>query len=366
MRPTIARTARTPARRGIRPAFTLVELLVVVGIIGLLIGLLLPALGKVIQRAKSTQTLGTMQEFAKACDAYFQEFGEYPAAIPNDVLYFGVTDNVSDPVSAQQLPRITQAENALLALMGGYRVSTDADYNTYTGIEVAFNTTPPFSIKIDSTRMGEGPLKNGRKYEAFYAPKGREFARAAGQMSPNDAQPETAGAGLVPDLVDAWGAPIGYICQMRALGPIVRKGNIPGQFERKQMLAYTNSTALGDAGVDQTDDAKGSVLCTAAAGGSTGGDARRLTLGQLLRHPGLNAQVATVATNVTDADRVWSGIPRGKYFLFSAGPDGIFFSRDQARTPNGAAMTDIVTQATNPDGPKVLEKFDDIVVAGGS
>ena len=359
-----AATGRTSAPRT-RTAFTLVELLVVVGIIGLLIGLLLPALGKVIQRAKSTQTLGTMQEFAKACDAYFQEFGEYPAAIPNDVLYFGITDNSADPVSVQQLPKLTQAENALLALMGGYRVSTDADYATYTGTELTFSTTPQFKIKIDSTRMGEGPLKNGRKYEAFYAPKGREFAKAAGQMSSNDALPESAGAGLVPDLVDAWGAPIGYICQMRALGPIVRKGNIPGQFERKQMIAYTNSTALGDAAVDQTDTAKGSVLCTTSAGGATAADARRLTLGQLLRHPGLNAQVATGVT-VTDADRVYSGIPRGKYFLFSAGPDGVFFSRDQARTPSGTAMTDIVSQSSNPDGPKVIEKFDDIVVSGGS
>lgn len=360
-----AASVRTFAPRRSRTAFTLVELLVVVGIIGLLIGLLLPALGKVIQRAKSTQTLGTMQEFAKACDAYFQEFGEYPAAIPSDVLYFGVVDNASDPAAVDQLPKITQAENALLALMGGYRVSTDADYATYTGTELTFNTTPQFRIKIDAARMGEGPLKNGRKYEAFYAPKGREFAKAAGQLSANDALPEPAGAGLVPDLVDAWGAPIAYVCQMRSLGPIVRKSNIPGQFERKQMIAYTNSTALGDAAVDQTDTAKGSVLCTTSAGGSTGADARRLTFGQLLRHPGLNAQVAATTT-ATDADRVWSGIPRGKYFLFSAGPDGVFFSRDQARTPSGTAMTDIVSQSSNPDGPKVIEKFDDVVVSGGS
>jgi hypothetical protein len=39
-----------------------------------------------------------MQEFAKACDAYFIEFGEYPAAVPNGALCRGVTDNPSDPL----------------------------------------------------------------------------------------------------------------------------------------------------------------------------------------------------------------------------------------------------------------------------
>jgi prepilin-type N-terminal cleavage/methylation domain-containing protein len=133
-------TRRIPAR----PGFTLVELLVVIGIIGLLIGLLLPALGKVIQRAKSTQTLGTMQEFSKACDAYFQEFGEYPAAVPDEALYAGIAGagstggSDSVPPAAGQLPRITAMENALLALMGGYRVQTDPDYATF-----GQTSTPP-------------------------------------------------------------------------------------------------------------------------------------------------------------------------------------------------------------------------------
>ena len=367
-----AKAPSTPTRTpSARPGFTLVELLVVIGIIGLLIGLLLPALGKVIERAKSTQTLGTMQEFAKACDAYFQEFGEYPEAIPSSVLYQGVTNNSTDPITVQQLPRITQMENALLALMGGYRVPTDPDYATFgqtstpPAVELTFNTTPIFRIKVDATKMGEGPYKNGRKYEAFYAPKGREFGKAAGQMSSTDALPEAAGSGLLPELIDAWGAPIAYISQLRSLGPIVRNGSAAGQFERKQMIAYTNSTALGDAGVDQTEPAKGSVLCTNAAGGTSAGDARRLTFGQLLRHPALNATTAA-GTTVSDADRVFSGTPRGKYFLFSAGPDGIYFSRSQVRTPTGAVMTDIVSQTTNPEGPRIIERFDDIVVAGGS
>ena len=355
-------SGNTPRNRLTR-AFTLVELLVVIGIIALLVGLLLPALGKVIARAKASQTRATMQEFAKACDAYFIEFGEYPAAIPNAALYLGVTDNPSDPVVPQNLPKITQTENALLALMGGYRLDTDADYATYTGTELVFNTTPPFRIKIDATRMGEGPFKNGRKYDAFFAPKGREFGKAAGQMNPATALPEAPGEGLVPDLVDAWGAPIAYIAQMRSIGPLVRKDNVPGQFERKQMIAYTGSTALGDAGVDQTDAVKGSVLSTTSAAGLPSTAARRVTLAQLVRHAGLDP---ATAAGTSDADRAWAGIARGKYFLFSAGPDGIFFSRAQVRMPDGQPMTDIISRTTNPDGPKVIEKYDDIVVSGGS
>jgi prepilin-type N-terminal cleavage/methylation domain-containing protein len=365
-RPT--RSTATP-RGTARAGFTLVELLVVIGIIGLLIGLLLPALGKVVQRAKSTQTTGTMQEFAKACDSYFQEFGEYPSAVPDEILYAGLTGD-SVPPATGQMPRITAMENALLALMGGSRIETDADYASFGGTELVFaatTTTPAFKIKIDSTKMGEGPFKNGKKYDAFYAPKGREFGKAAGQLNSATGQPEDAGTGLVPDLIDAWGAPIAFIKQQRSIGPLVKRTSNPGQFERTGMLAYVGSTQMGDSSADQTDATKGSVLNTSAAGGKTDSEARDLTLGQLIRHPGLNAQSLTGSASVPDTDRIWAGTPRGKYFLFSAGPDGIFFSRAQAvASGTGTAITDIVGAATNPAGPQVIERYDDVVVSGGS
>ena len=71
------RTSRPDLSRR-RSGFTITELLIVIGIIVLLIGILLPALGRVNQRAKVTQTSATMEEFAKACEAFRQEFGFYP------------------------------------------------------------------------------------------------------------------------------------------------------------------------------------------------------------------------------------------------------------------------------------------------
>ena len=250
--------------------------------------------------------------------------------------------------------------------MGGYRISTDSDYNTFGGTELTFSgVTPPFKIRIDANKMGEGPFKNGKKYDAFYSPKGREFSKAAGQLGAGG-QPEASGAGLVPDLVDAWGAPMIFIKQQRGIGPLVKNGNNPGQFERSGMLAYTGTTQLGDTSTDQTDSLKGSVLNTTSAGSESGAGARDLTMGQLIRHAGINAQSSSGSATVADKDKVRSGTARGKYFIISAGTDGIFFSRAQATNSTGAAMTDIVSTSMNPAGPQVVERYDDVIVAGGS
>jgi hypothetical protein len=253
--------------------------------------------------------------------------------------------------------------------MGGARIPTDPDYANFGGVDYNFpavGTIPAFQIRVNVARMGEGPFKNGRKYDAFYAPKGREFGRAQGQLY---------GAGIdtntdVPDLLDAWGAPIAFVKQQRTVGPLVPRnanatGTPKGQFERTGLLGYVTSTGLGDVGLDQTDAAKGSVLLTTSAGGQNGAVARNLTFGQLIRHAALNAQSGTA---VNDAERVWAGTARGKYFLVSPGPDGVYFSRDQVRNSAGQPISDIVSSANNfnPDGPKIVERYDDVVVVGGS
>ncbi len=347
--------ARTPQSKS--RGFTLVELLVVIGIIGLLVGLLLPALGKVLERARVTTTLGTMQEFSKACDAYFQEFGDYPGVIPDDALEAGLSG------SDANAPPISGTENALLALMGGYRLPTDADYNTYPGTVYNFATTPVFTIKISPANIGEGPLRNGKKYDSFFSPKGREFGVAKGQWLGSAV--ETTG---LPDLIDAWGTPIMYVRQTRALGPLVATrltpAGVAGQFSRAGLLPYTLSTELGELSNDQTftsNPASYSILNSNSAGGATSSRARDLTLGQMIRHP---AQTSVGAAN--DAAKVDAGTPRGKYFIISAGPDGIYFSAAQGVGNPGAPQGNIVSLGTNPDGPRAIDKFDDILVPGGS
>jgi type II secretory pathway pseudopilin PulG len=342
-----------PGRSRVRSAFTITELLVVIGIIVVLVGILLPALSAVRGKALMTSTEGTMREFSKACDIYHGDHGNYPGALPDDVVA-----GLSDP------DRISGTENALLALMGGYRVVTpftiagsaeDLDYSAYISAGATEVVSPAsnggWGLAVMRSDIGQGPIVNMKPYSPYFSPSGSEVRRTLGQDTLTDADDPTTDMYNLPDLMDRWGQPILYFRASRNTGPIAFDSGAPGvlpQFITATANPYIESILLGEGREDQ---AELSLLHPDQHMGS--GTSADATFAQIIRTPSQGAP-----------DEPLYSTPRGKYVLISAGPDGVYFSRHDGPGTQSAPVTNIVN---DPDygNPSVVKEFDDAVLTGG-
>src|SRR6478672_6148189 len=90
MQPSPSGHYRDGMRNRIRPAFTLVELLIVLGIIILLVSILLPAINRAREQAKRVQCLSNLRQLTMAWLNYANEHkgrlcsSETQAAVGND------------------------------------------------------------------------------------------------------------------------------------------------------------------------------------------------------------------------------------------------------------------------------------------
>ena len=339
---TDPRSVRLLGQRA-RRAFTLTEMLVVIGIIALLAGILLPTLSRVNERAKKTQTENLLQEFVKSCETFQQQFGYYPGIVPEAIL-------AADP-------QISSMENALLHLCGGAIPSDDpaynsAPYNTWTVLTFNGGTTyGTFAMRVNPLKLGEGPRIRGVQYKSFFSPKSSDLIAVPGQnLTVAVADDRYASDPLrIPDLVDAWGQPVLYLRQLRPNASTMVAGAQPADQMNDCMVAflglrpYLISETLGEFGLSQAD----SILRAASVAN------QNATLAQIIRN---------VSYGKPEAPQ--QGAPRGAIAAISAGRDGIYFSRFDGRGQPGAAQVDIVTTA-NPTGPYIVNEYDDIRVFGG-
>lgn len=83
----------TPVSHPRRRGFSLVELLVVIGIVGLLIGILVPTISVALKKGKRATAAAQLQLIGTALEAYKGDFGDYPRVTDFPALVLAADDN---------------------------------------------------------------------------------------------------------------------------------------------------------------------------------------------------------------------------------------------------------------------------------
>jgi prepilin-type N-terminal cleavage/methylation domain-containing protein len=379
----------TPRRR----AFTLVELLAVIGIIALLLAILLPALAGARTAAKRTATEALMREVLSASQSFQSTNGRPPG-------FFSATD-VGGRTNRQDRG-FTAMENMILDLAGGVVPPNDARASESPEADNSLIRVGPFAtadenVLVDVADIGaqDGP--------GYLSLPQSELRPIAGQFSPIDETDWYNDRGEIvkgmPDVVDSFGQPILAWVQDPAapLNPPASAGANPyDYFAQEEFVPSDNNRApfywasnagyltSGVAYSASPDDTKPWTFGLGEAPNGVN-QTQRSMLGEIdideqqriASLAGILGSPAFPVERESATDPWRPARPRGSLVLTSAGADSIYFRRPiESAGPNsaGGGDADLNVVGYAPTGQqafvdskvvRTVDDADDIIQSSG-
>jgi prepilin-type N-terminal cleavage/methylation domain-containing protein len=308
------------SQRFTRSGFTLVELMVVIGIIVVLVGILIPVVSRVRMSGYAANTQQEISVIENAIARYYDDFHAYPGPFPNSQIALGnVPGGAQVKDQNQNTYPVTMSENCFLGLVGAI-TSTDA---------------------VTGPAVGTGPLSLNPLVPKRYAPyiDGVTFSSNSIASYTADAQGNPlplstvglAGAGMdspVPEFMDRFpiARPILYMrANVGATGVISKLGSTMAgqyQYDLGQISAYTTGTTGSNNVVHPLSDLGANKYNTPYTLWPSGTPANSVDAIVYF------TAESVVPTNLNDPNA--TGTPRAKdgYILISAGPDGLYGTYD--------------------------------------
>ena len=363
-----------PVRVRPRRGFTLVELLVVVGIIAALIAILLPALSKVFESAKIASTKATLSNFLNACDSFQIDEQRLPGHFSQTVM--GKAENGAAASSAVGL---TSMENALIDLAGGIipneghlLSSTDpAAVNQVRNIGPFLDTDDPANLKMDLDSVGTGELGGG-----YFSSNDSVLAPIQGQYDSSTNLNPTQ----MLDLIDPWGQPIMLWVRDEGAQGVPSAGE-EANFDYVALedsdeaglgstgrslfywatnCGYLRSDVLGESAINQAEE---SIIGSERI--DTDWEEVQRAMSAILGSPSYPAERAASTDPWRPAEA------RGSIIAISAGPDGVYFKKgkpaDEDHIENKIyyAPSGGIALEGDVDAVRTLESFDDLISSTG-
>ncbi|MCA9310930.1 MAG: prepilin-type N-terminal cleavage/methylation domain-containing protein [Phycisphaerales bacterium] len=326
-----------PAKRS-RPAFTLVELLVVVAIIAILIGILLPVLANVRKGARGAATKTLMTTVSSGITNFQTDNQRLPGLFSPRQMGRDDVANVG----------FTAMDNALLELLGGPGGPCPSSANsnqTSSFLDVTWRDPDDgqIGVCIDLSRIGalEGPAylsfgesaqTGGGKTLAPFRERATSIPKLANRM---------------PTIMDPFGRPLVLWVQDAANGTMDTFADIdPPDPNRSRFYWNSNAGVLNSTAFDGISMLHGGVSRTE----------RIASIEGVCGHPSFPAYPLDNPPRPAQA--------RGSFVLQSAGADGVFLER-KSDSFTRAAYTPENYTGTIPANAVEVDDFDDIILGGG-